>query len=116
VFVRPELVIEPGMAQIGAALLIFTATIGITFSLQARFSESRAADLAIRLVLAAFALVVLLYPEVRIAIAACVPVLLLIAYWLVKRRTVPFGDEAAEEPVLAPVPVPIVDTERGRMQ
>ena len=39
VFVRPELVIEPGLAQFGAALLILVSTIGITFSLQAPFSE-----------------------------------------------------------------------------
>ena len=63
VFTRPELVLEPGMAQIGAMLLIMTATIGITFSLQARFSDRRAIDVPLRLVLAAVALVVLLHPE-----------------------------------------------------
>ena len=40
VFVHPELVIEPGVAQFGAAGLILIATIGITFSLQARFAEA----------------------------------------------------------------------------
>ena len=39
VFVHPELVIEPGVGQFGAALLILVATIGITFSLQALFSD-----------------------------------------------------------------------------
>ena len=53
VFVHPELVIEPGIAQFGAAGLILTATIGITFSLQARFADSVPVDVAIRLVLAA---------------------------------------------------------------
>ena len=40
VFVRPELVIEPGWEQMEAAYLILIATIGITFSLQARFSRA----------------------------------------------------------------------------
>ena len=82
VFVHPELVIEPGLAQFGAAALILTATFGITFSLQARFADSVPGDIAIRLVLAALSLVVLLCPDDRIATAACVPVLLLIGYWL----------------------------------
>jgi TRAP transporter 4TM/12TM fusion protein len=116
VFVHPELVVEPGVAQFGAAALILTATIGITFSLQARYADSVPADIAIRWTLAAFSLLVLLCPDDRIATAACVPVLLTIGYWLVKRRDTSYAREL--EPVdLAPVPVPqIVDTERGRMQ
>src|SRR3954470_13867980 len=87
VFVHPALVIEPGLAQFGAALLILVSTIGITFSLQALFSERVAVDRAIRFVLAGFALVVLLCPDERIGTAACLPVLLLIGYWLACCRT-----------------------------
>jgi TRAP transporter 4TM/12TM fusion protein len=116
VFVRPELVVEPGVDQFGAAFLILVATIGITFSLQARFADSRGLDVGVRLLLAACALVVLLHPDVRIAIAACVPVLLMIGYWLIRRRTIPFADLTMERPVLVPAAGPVVDTERGRMQ
>jgi TRAP-type uncharacterized transport system fused permease subunit len=116
VFVRPELVVEPGVDQFGAAFLILVATIGITFSLQARYSDSRGADVGVRLVLAACALVVLLHPDVRIAITACVPVLLMIGYWLIRRRTIPFADATVQQPVLVPATGPVVDTERGRMQ
>jgi TRAP-type uncharacterized transport system fused permease subunit len=116
VFVHPELVIEPGIDQFSAAALILVATIGITFSLQARFADSRPADTAARLVLAALALLVLLHPDERIGAVACVPVLALIAYWLVRRRDVPYAAEAAEEPADAAPAGPIVDTERGRMQ
>jgi TRAP transporter 4TM/12TM fusion protein len=120
VFVHPELVIEPGLDQFGAALLILTATMGITFSLQASFSERAAIDVPVRLVLAAIALLVLLCPDEAIGTAACLPVLLLIGYWLLWRRGQPYaGDQGiAAEPVLVtPIPAgPIVDTERGRMQ
>jgi TRAP transporter 4TM/12TM fusion protein len=88
VFTRPELVIEPGLAQIGAMALILTATIGITFSLQARFVDQRAVDALLRIVIAAFALVVLLHPDRTLAIAACVPVWLLVGYWIARRRNV----------------------------
>jgi TRAP transporter 4TM/12TM fusion protein len=86
VFVHPDLVIKPGLDQMGAALLVLIATLGITFSLQARFTERRASDVALRLVLAAFALLVLLDPDTAISSLACLPVLLGIGYWLVFRR------------------------------
>jgi len=86
VFVHPELVIKPGLDQLGAALLVAISTIGITFSLQARFADTRATDVAIRVVLAAFALVALFDPAYSVATLACVPVVLAIAYWLVWRR------------------------------
>ena len=112
VFVRPELVVEPGWQQMEAAFLIFIATIGITFSLQAQFADNAVADKAVRLVLAALALVVLLYPSERVALAFCVPVVLAIGYWLVRRSVVlDAGHADAPQPALATA----VDTERGRI-
>jgi TRAP transporter 4TM/12TM fusion protein len=86
VFTRPELVLEPGLAQLGAMLLITTATIGITFSIQAHFAERREIDIPLRLVLAATALVVLLHPDRQLAWLACIPVGLFVAYWIMRRR------------------------------
>ena len=48
VFVHPELVIKPGLEQIAAAFLVGIATIGMSFTLQAKFSDSRPVDLTIR--------------------------------------------------------------------
>jgi TRAP transporter 4TM/12TM fusion protein len=86
VFVRPELVLEPGLAQLGAMALILTATVGITFSIQARFSEARPVDLALRLSLAAAALLVLFSPSELAAALAGIPVLALVAYWFQRRQ------------------------------
>ncbi len=60
VFVHPELVIKPGLDQLFAALLVATSTLGITFSLQATFSDNPLVDRGVRAVLAAIALVTLL--------------------------------------------------------
>ena len=89
VFTRPELVIEPGLAQIGAMLLITTATIGVAFSLQAQFADRRAIDVPARIVLAAIALVVLLHPDRQLAWIGCVAVGLFVGYWVLRRRTAP---------------------------
>jgi TRAP transporter 4TM/12TM fusion protein len=109
VFVRPELVLEPGWGQLGAGILILLATVGVVFSLQARFSDAWALDVTVRLILAALALVVLLRPSVQIAgiagpifgsdaipaflqsreLPAClaaVGVLAVVAYWVVRLR------------------------------
>ena len=92
VFVHPELVIVPGLQQFFAALLIGTSTLGITFSLQATFSENPLLDRAVRIVLAAIALVTLLSTNDTLASLACVPVLAAIAYWIVFRRKLADGE------------------------
>jgi TRAP-type uncharacterized transport system fused permease subunit len=119
VFVRPELVVQPGWDQMEAAFLIFIATAGITFSLQAQFADNVAMDRAVRVVLAALALTVLFYPSEKVALLFCVPVLLAIGYWLARRRIVLDAGVAAApaQPALAgaTAAAPVVDTERGRM-
>ena len=95
VFTRPELVLEPGIAQIGAMLLVLTATVGVTFVLQAQFSDHRALDVVLRLVLAAFALVVLLHPSRQLASAACLPIGLFVVYWVLRRRNSAIAAPAA---------------------
>jgi len=91
VFTRPELVLEPGVAQIGAALLIMTATVGVTFSIQGVFADRPEIDVPLRLVLAAVALVVLLHPDRQVAVLACAPVALFVGYWILRRRHAPIG-------------------------
>ncbi len=97
VFVHPELVVKPGLAQIGAALLCGIATIGISFALQARYSEVKAVDYAVRATIAAFALIALFVPDYTIASGACVPVLIIIGYWLTYRRKLEAGEPEVVE-------------------
>ncbi|HVL55009.1 MAG TPA: TRAP transporter large permease subunit [Burkholderiaceae bacterium] len=89
VFTRPDLVLEPGLAQIGAMLLILASTIGISFALQANFSNRREFDIPVRLLLAAVALVALLHPSYQLAAAAAGAIALFVVYWVVRRRDAP---------------------------
>jgi TRAP transporter 4TM/12TM fusion protein len=89
VFTRPELVLEPGVAQIGAMLLLLVATIGVSFSIQAQFSGNRGIDLMLRTALAAATMVVLFHPDQRVAALSCIPVGLLVGYWVLRRRNLP---------------------------
>ncbi len=72
-----------------AAFLILLATIGITFSLQARFADTAAVDVPVRLLLATLALIVLLDPSEKLGLLACVPVALFIGYWLLRQWRAP---------------------------
>jgi len=84
-FSRPELVLEPGAAQFGAAGLVLVATLGLVFCLQAQFSPRRGTDLGVRGALALLILIVLFHPDLRVAGVACIPILLALLWWLIKR-------------------------------
>jgi TRAP-type uncharacterized transport system fused permease subunit len=86
IFARPELVLEPGVAQLAAFGLILAGTVGIIFSLQARYSDRRARDVAVRIVLAGFSLAAVLHPNRQVAALAVAPIVAFAAYWLVRER------------------------------
>jgi TRAP transporter 4TM/12TM fusion protein len=86
VFVHPELVVKPGLDQMGAAYLVLVATLGITFTLQATYSETRGVDLSVRAVLAAMSLYILFSFNDIASDIVSVGVLAVIAYWIVVRR------------------------------
>jgi TRAP transporter 4TM/12TM fusion protein len=94
VFTRPELVIEPGLAQVGAMLLLMAATVGLSFSIQAQFAEHRAIDVVVRIVLSGLALVVIFHPSQQVAAFTCVPIGLFVGYWLLRRRNAPVAVKA----------------------
>jgi TRAP transporter 4TM/12TM fusion protein len=97
IFTRPELVMEPGLAQIGAMLLLMTATVGISFSIQAQFVEHRMFDVSLRLVLAGIALVVIFHPDQRLATFACIPIAMFVGYWVLRCRNAPTRKSASAE-------------------
>lgn len=86
IFARPQLVVEPGVAQLAAFGLVLAGTVGLAFSLQATFSANRALDLAARVVLAGLSLLAVLYPDMKVAALTVVPVAAFVAYWLMGGR------------------------------
>lgn len=115
VFVRPELVTEPGWGQIGAAVLILIPTIGFSFSMQASFAERSTVDIFVRAAIAAVSLVALLHPSQTVAALTCVPIVLAIAYWLLWRRPPPLDERT--QPIAIPVtPAPLAEAESSGRQ
>ncbi len=89
IFTRPELILEPGLAQVGTMLLLMAATIATSFSIQARFSDRSVIDVPLRLILAALALVIIFHPSLQVAWLTCIPAGLFVAYWILRRRNAP---------------------------
>ena len=116
VFVHPELVIEPGLDQMAAAYLVLVSTIGITFSLQATYSETRALDLGLRCFLAAISLYILFSYNDVASTAVSAVVIAFVGYWFVYRRKV----VSAAEPEVVEVDMdlvtaPVTDAPLGKM-
>jgi TRAP transporter 4TM/12TM fusion protein len=93
-FTRPELVLEPGVAQLGALGLVAAATVSATFSLQAVFADRAAIDYAFRIPLGALAMVILFHPDEGVATVACLPAAAIIGYWVLRRRNITPGEPA----------------------
>jgi TRAP transporter 4TM/12TM fusion protein len=91
IFVREDMVVNPGWAQIHDAVLVAAGTCGVTFAIFGRMFASRGADIAFRIALAAVALVVMLHPNDALALAAGAIVLplTLIGVWRHRRLAAP---------------------------
>jgi TRAP transporter 4TM/12TM fusion protein len=87
IFAKPQLVLAPGIDQIFAFGLVVAGTIGLAFSLQARFSTNRMYDLPARFVLAGLSIVVILSPDMRVAAVFVAPVAAFVIYWILRRRS-----------------------------
>ena len=86
VFARPELVLKPGMAQLGAMFLLMVGTVGIQFSIQAQYSNRRGRDVIARIALAGFSLIVIFHPSTLLATLAIAPVAGFVGYWVLQQR------------------------------
>lgn len=88
IFVRTDMVVNPGWAQVADTLLVIVGTCGITFATFGRFLRTRPADAAARIVLAAAALVVIFHPDDGWAMAAAVPVAAAVVLGILRHRIV----------------------------
>jgi len=77
------------VAQLGAMLLLMAGTVGTVFTIQAKFSDRRAQDVALRLILGAFSLIVIFHPSRQLALMAILPIGLFVGYWVLKHRKKP---------------------------
>ena len=94
IFTRSDMVVNPGWPQVLATLIVFAGTAGITFALFGRFVGSLAANIPLRIGLAAISFVALLHPDDTWALAAAVILVPIILFGI--RRHASLGGPATE--------------------
>ena len=88
IFVRQDIVVNPGWAQIADMLLIVIGCCGMTCAIFGRFFDRGGANGMFRAVLALFSLAVLLHPNDKVAVAAAVFLLPATIYGIWRHRLV----------------------------
>jgi len=71
IFTRSDMVVTTGWPQIYDASLVLVGTCGVAFAMFGRFLKNTAADILLRILLAAFAIATLLHPDETIASLSC---------------------------------------------
>jgi TRAP transporter 4TM/12TM fusion protein len=90
VFTRPELVVEPGMKQLFAFVLVLIGTLGVVCSVHGEYSEKPSFDIPLRIALGLLGAAVVLIPSESLAVAAALPTTALVIYGFVRsRKTAP---------------------------
>ncbi|TAK84542.1 MAG: TRAP transporter permease [Betaproteobacteria bacterium] len=70
IFARTDMVVNPGWRQVLASAIVLVGTSSIGFAMFGRFVERPVSDVLLRIALAAFAFVALLYPDGNVALGA----------------------------------------------
>jgi TRAP transporter 4TM/12TM fusion protein len=63
IFTRSDMVVNPGWPEVWSALLVLIGTVGVAFALFGRFTSSWAADVPLRVLLAAVSFLVMFFPN-----------------------------------------------------
>ena len=88
IFMRKDIVVNPGWAQIADMLLVTIACCGMTCAIFGRFFEGAGANVMLRAALVLTSFVVMLHPNGNVAIAAAVFVLPATIYGIWRHRRV----------------------------
>ncbi len=86
IFVRSDMVVNPGWAQLADTALVATGCCGITFATFGRFTENWRLNIALRAGLALLAFVVIFHPEDGYAFAASLIVAPAVIYGVMRHR------------------------------
>jgi len=87
IFVRADMVVNPGWQQVSDTLMVTISTCGISAAMFGRFMRSKQVDILLRAALAAMSFVVMLYPNQNVALGVAV-IVLPVTVWGVYRHRV----------------------------
>jgi TRAP-type uncharacterized transport system fused permease subunit len=99
IFVRSDVVVNPGWSQVAATLLVAIGCCGIAFAIFGKFFRSRYANLIFRVALATASLVALFHPDKTVALTMAAVIMPLTVYGVkIHRQIAPPKGEPDPEP------------------
>jgi len=98
IFTRSDMVVTTGWAQIVDSLVVLIGTSSIAFAMFGRISRSAAADIPIRLLIAALALFALFYPGDTLATTVALPCAILLVVGVWRHREIASPASLADQP------------------
>jgi len=91
VFTRPNLVVEVGILQLHAFILVLTGTLGIVFSIHCRYSTVKIINNLFKVFLFVISLVALFHPNIGLANLVVLPIVILVVFGFL--RTMRLGND-----------------------
>jgi len=88
IFIRSDLVVNPGWSQIGDMLLVAIGCCGISYAIFGKFFRSQGTNIMLRAALALVSLVIMFHPDVRFALLATAIVLPVTIYGVIRHRRI----------------------------
>jgi TRAP transporter 4TM/12TM fusion protein len=88
IFIRSNLVVNPGWSMVGDMLLVAIACWGITYSIFGKFSLKWASNVIMRAALALVSFVVMFHPNTNVSIMVAVIVVLATFYGVIRHRRI----------------------------
>lgn len=88
VFTRPELVVEPGVQQLLAFLLVLAGTLGLICSVHGEYSDNKYLDFVLRSALTLCSLAAVFIPSEPLAALAAVPTAAMVGYGFFRSRKI----------------------------
>jgi TRAP transporter 4TM/12TM fusion protein len=88
IFVRTNMVVNPGWMMIADTMLVLVSTLGITFALFGRCHVTLIVDLALRCVVAAVSLAVMFHPDIKVSATIAVLLVVMLAAGIRQHRRI----------------------------
>src|SRR5262245_51053490 len=102
IFTRSELVVNPGWAQIGDVVLVTVSTCGVTFAMFGRCLRNPAADISVRILIAAVSFVTMFHPNDTLVWGSAAVTLVTLVWAVARHRQI----APAKTPLAAPETAP----------
>jgi TRAP-type uncharacterized transport system fused permease subunit len=88
IFVRADMVVNPGWQQVSDTLMVAISTCGVSMAMFGRLMKEKGTDIVVRAALGIASFVVMLYPDQNVALAVAVIVLPAIVLGVYRHRQI----------------------------